>query len=1128
MTASTIYLGLFMALLWFMAGCVPWDVDAPASEEPDVDIQRTIAAALQTAAANRSEIAALSTAAPTSAPLPDSASTEATPAAPTPPSFAGPPRSQPTAPPSPSLQPTTTPVVRTRVARPSPSEPLVRGKSGDYWADVVLGQPDFSEIAPNAVVPFKVFNPGGVIVDRSVAPGRAYVWDAGNNRILGIDLARCYGGESPCRADLVIGQPSLYDHSACNGDSGMQNLPYRALATAATLCGTPDLAQSPWESHAFVNMALDTEGNLYVPDSFNNRILFYERPFETDGEADAVWGQADFSGIICNRSGYRAPTAQSLCFHSPSNYDRGPAMGGWPARGVNIDAEGNLWIADSGNNRVLRFPLDPATGRPGPTADLVLGQPDFNQNRYGTGPENLFAPAAVRFDSQGKLYVADAYNHRVLVFEPPFQSGMPALTTYGSGFRNPIALEMDLDNRGVWVNYYLEDMVVLWNWDGTEVIRSVESGIHRPGGFGVDALGNLLVVQPHGHQDVVRIPPSGHRPDKRLFFPPGGFNFTSGRELLSARGVAAFGDQLVVSDLGRLMYWNGLEELTNGQPADGLIGPKDWSPGGITCCGKINADESGRLWVLSTEGRHGFVDIYQLPLTRRSTPLHTIWTRDTAFPVLGTDAEFRFGSRMFGVASVDGGRSVWLSDTDNHRVVRVRNPLTAPVVDVILGQTTPEGVECNRGQVPESRPELGPTADMLCRPGDLTVDKAGNIWVSDHALEVEGNFRLLMFPAELFPKRTDLAIFAPSAAKIFSTHGDHDDRLIAEYKPDETSHLVESQHRGPFLAATFDTAFDSWNRMAVGFNMYLGGQFVGLYGDPLGPVTEPTDYLNDLSSMAFALDFDDNDNLYVADINRARVLVYRKPLGGLTMENDKSGTLAPPAPLPDYPATIREVSPPPSACVLRSAVGLPQGSLVLTVDGLPESGRLNLQIRKIASADTNSLAIDGSHARIQNGRVVVEGIWPHLWLEHPSVSAVVQVMQDGQPVTGWSPKFGIADDAATCADAPFTLPPTPTPTRIRTPTVIPIAASSAMPTVLPPTEAPVLAATVPSSPQATRPPTETSVPLPQNTTWSSRFRVYLSGLPVWLITSIGVGAVLVMTSVWILLRWGMGRGRDQR
>ncbi|MYB75820.1 MAG: hypothetical protein F4X83_01700, partial [Chloroflexi bacterium] len=87
----------------------------------------------------------------------------------------------------------------------------VRGVPGDLWADVIIGQPDFSQITDDQVVPYKVFNPGGVIVDRSVSPGRAYIWDAGNSRILGVDLSKCYAGSGPCSADIVLGQPSLFD-----------------------------------------------------------------------------------------------------------------------------------------------------------------------------------------------------------------------------------------------------------------------------------------------------------------------------------------------------------------------------------------------------------------------------------------------------------------------------------------------------------------------------------------------------------------------------------------------------------------------------------------------------------------------------------------------------------------------------------------------------------------------------------------------------------------------------------------------------------------------------------------------------------------------------------------------------
>ena len=161
---------------------------------------------------------------------------------------------------------------------------------------MVIGKPDFTQIAPKSVVPFKLFNPGGVVVDRLSAPGRMYVWDGGNSRVLGINLAECYAGEGPCTADVVIGQPSGYGHGGCNGDSSFQGFPVRTSPRVDTLCGIPEQALSPSEAHTFVTMAVDSNSALYVPDSYNNRILKYEDPFATDSIADEVWGQTDFAG----------------------------------------------------------------------------------------------------------------------------------------------------------------------------------------------------------------------------------------------------------------------------------------------------------------------------------------------------------------------------------------------------------------------------------------------------------------------------------------------------------------------------------------------------------------------------------------------------------------------------------------------------------------------------------------------------------------------------------------------------------------------------------------------------------------------------------------------------------------
>ena len=70
--------------------------------------------------------------------------------------------------------------------------------------------------------------------------------------------------------------------------------------------------------------------------------------------------------------------------------------------------------------------------------------------------------------------------------------------------------------------------------------------------------------------------------------------------------------------------------------------------------------------------------MYQLPLAEYSVPIHTIWLDEQTFPVLGTDDETSLEDRIFGIAPSGGGEFLWLSDTDNHRVLRIRDPLTEP------------------------------------------------------------------------------------------------------------------------------------------------------------------------------------------------------------------------------------------------------------------------------------------------------------------------------------------------------------------------------------------------------------------------------------------------------------------
>lgn len=747
------------------------------------------------------------------------------------------------------------------------STAIIRGQAGDLWADIVLGKRDFTEISAREIVQYKVNSPGGVIVDRSVSPGRMYVWDSANSRVLGIDLNRCYSQTSPCNADIVIGQPSGNDWGACNRDSSVQNYPDRAQASSSTLCGIKETTQTTLEDKSFTAMFVDQGGNLYIADFNNHRVLKYLSPFTTDTIADEVWGQEDFTGVYCNRTqvftspgnpnlnnGQPDPTNSSLCFSSTFS-------GG---AGVVLDSQGNLWVADGGNNRVLRFPAGSRV------ADLVLGQTGFTSGPKTPGNtlDKFQSPNSLTFDSNGNLYVSDGGNNRVLLFQPPFTTGMRAVSTFGNVGGWNTNVQLDPFNRGIWTydNIGWEAQPRLWNFDGSLNKDLPKLGNNGGGSLGIDSEKNILASTYVYGQDVYRLSEQldgSYQITKNIFSPPAGYNLTSLRRLEHPAwaGVSVWGNQVVVTD-GRILFWNDKNSLTNGQVPDGnIILPQFW------VSYRSKTDNQGKIWIVSghVDGWDQEIAVYQSPISSNSTPVKTI--KYPLKTIDGTEIPYvRNENGIKDIAISDDGNFLWLSETNNNRVLRIKNPLTNPFVDVILGQTDLNGKSCNRGVIPPPNTGTQLVADlnMLCNPGGLSIDKLGNLYVSDHFLEAEGNFRLLMFSRNTFPDVPATVIFAPTATKSFP-------RSLG--------------------FATWEPAFDSGNKMVVGFNPYIGSRFPMFYNNPTAfNPANPSDpefaredgKLNDFYSWATSATFDSENNLYMYDANRGQVRIYLNPFGSFT------------------------------------------------------------------------------------------------------------------------------------------------------------------------------------------------------------------------------------------------------
>ena len=112
---------------------------------------------------------------------------------------------------------------------------------------------------------------------------------------------------------------------------------------------------------------------------------------------------------------------------------------------VAVDGSGNIFIADTGNSRVLEFKPPLSNGM---NASVVIGEPDFTTVAPAVDQTSVGVPISVSVDANGNLWVSDNLNMRVLEFQPPFVNGMkaslvlgePDFVTGGPAFVGPSSL----------------------------------------------------------------------------------------------------------------------------------------------------------------------------------------------------------------------------------------------------------------------------------------------------------------------------------------------------------------------------------------------------------------------------------------------------------------------------------------------------------------------------------------------------------------------------------------------------------------------------------------------------------------------------------------------------------------
>jgi uncharacterized protein (TIGR03437 family) len=493
----------------------------------------------------------------------------------------------------------------------------------------VLGQTDLLQDGVNLVQGVELYSPAGVAVDARGGQVHIYISDSLNSRVLAWQDAQSYQiGDPPT---LVLGQPGpQYSKPYGIGSKGF---------------------------NAPLGMAVDsTTGNLYVADTGNNRVLRFPAPFSNPSRAepDAVYGQPGFTTLTAGTTKGLMSAPRALAF----------------------DSGGNLWVADTGNNRVLRFSASLLNSLTPPDADTVIGQKDFFSGAANSGGpaisgSGFSTPAGLVFDQQDNLYVSDFNNARVLKFSAPL----------GPTVVNPVA--SDVIGQPGFVT-------------GAVSAQTTNATLAGPAGLSVDSSGNLYVTDPGDNRVLV--------------FP---------LKALSNGAQTVFGQSDFASTTANVGVFPSASPNTLYAPAD------------------VKLDASGNLYVADTGNNR------VLGYSGGSKSATRVWGQSD-FSGNGPNQVKATGMSAPSRVAIDYSQSpyaLYVSDTANHRILVWKDAVhfrNGDPADLVIGQPD------FRTAIPnvDTRGSLTATSTSLSSPMGIAVQpNTGSLFVAD-----SGNNRVLRFP----------------------------------------------------------------------------------------------------------------------------------------------------------------------------------------------------------------------------------------------------------------------------------------------------------------------------------------------------------------------------------------------
>ncbi|MFZ5916607.1 MAG: flippase activity-associated protein Agl23 [Chloroflexota bacterium] len=258
--------------------------------------------------------------------------------------------------------------------------------------------------------------------------------------------------------------PAGYVYVADSGNHRVQkfDLEGHHLLSWGSQGNGPGQFQEPW------GVAVGPDGRVYVADTWNHRVQM----FTGDGAYLAEWGNY-------------APV-QGLADDTAALF--------WGPRGIAVDGQGRVLVADTGNKRLQVFSAG------GEYLTMFGGA--------GAEPGQMNEPVGVAVGADGRVYVADTWNRRVQVFDAAFEfvTAWPVDGWWGESVVNKPYLAVDAAGR-VWVTDPEGYRVLVYDAQGALLAVFGQYGVAAdsfalPSGITLDETGQIYVVDADNHRLV--------------------------------------------------------------------------------------------------------------------------------------------------------------------------------------------------------------------------------------------------------------------------------------------------------------------------------------------------------------------------------------------------------------------------------------------------------------------------------------------------------------------------------------------------------------------------------------------------------------------------------------------------